>query len=308
MDGAYKDFVAGLCGGVAGLVVGHPFDTIKARLQTQGVGGSPIRYHGAIHCFTDIVKTEGVHGLYKGLTSPLLGMGAINATVFGVYGICIRHLDKHQNLPFLFNSAISGAAAGFVQSFICSPVELIKLRMQVHGIGKDEPSLLRSKLWNKRETKSSHHRSSLLSTGREIVLKEGLQGLNKGIISTLYRETPAFALYFFSFDFLCLMLANGSPVSELGPMSLCIAGGISGINGWVISYPFDVVKSRIQVDGVVGPPQYNGMIDCFKKSYRSEGWKVFFKGLTPTLVRAFPVNGATFCTVTYVLRLWRKEE
>jgi solute carrier family 25 carnitine/acylcarnitine transporter 20/29 len=60
MDGAYKDFVAGLCGGVAGLVVGHPFDTIKARLQTQGVGGSPIRYHGAIHCFTDIVKTEGV--------------------------------------------------------------------------------------------------------------------------------------------------------------------------------------------------------------------------------------------------------
>lgn len=239
------------------------------------------------------------------MASPLLGMAAINATIFGVYGISMRHLENLSLFPFLTNSAISGASAGVVQCFICSPLELIKLRMQMQGIGKEHT------IRKKKDVKSTGSRSPQyrgpLQTALHIVRTEGPLGLSNGLTVTFWRETPAFAVYFYTYDYLCLKLARGEPVTDLGPMALCLAGGISGINAWLVTYPFDVMKSRIQVDGVDGPQQYTGMVDCFRKSYRAEGYKVFFRGLNSTLIRAFPTNAATFSTVTYILRFWRRE-
>lgn len=223
-------------------------------------------------------------------------MAAINATIFGVYGITMRRLEQYSVFPLLVNSSLSGAAAGFIQTFICCPVELIKLRMQVQGIGGHQM----------KGTTSGYH--GPLNTALSIVKTDGILGLNKGLVVTLGREVPAFALYFLTYDLLCVVLAKGQPTSDLGPLALCVAGGLSGINAWIISYPLDVVKSRLQVDGVHEPKQYTGIMDCCRKSYRTEGWKVFFRGLNSTLIRAFPVNAATFSTVTYVLRFWRSNQ
>jgi len=74
---ASLDFFAGWLGGMAGVLVGHPFDTVKARLQTQhvssgppgvngGAGGSNGNgYKGTLHCFAQIVQKESAFGLYK---------------------------------------------------------------------------------------------------------------------------------------------------------------------------------------------------------------------------------------------------
>ena len=73
------------------------------------------------------------------MASPLLGMAAINAIVFGVHGSCMRLIQGDSNeTPGLGKSFIAGSAAGLVQSFICCPTELIKLRMQVQGIGQEK--------------------------------------------------------------------------------------------------------------------------------------------------------------------------
>ena len=234
-------------------------------------------------------------------------MAAINATVFGVYGICMRQLQPQGEYPHLMNSFIAGAAAGIVQSAICCPTELIKLRMQVQGIGQNKPS---SKFWKKGRLSSSFVSNYIgpWGTTKQIFAKKGIPGLYKGMIVTLWREAPAFGVYFQSYDLLCMLFSRGKSIHELGPMSLCLAGGISGINAWIVTYPFDVVKSRIQVDGVQGPRQYTGMINCFKKSYHADGWRVFFRGLNSTLVRAFPTNAATFLTFTYLLRYCRNDQ
>ncbi|CAB4034576.1 mitochondrial basic amino acids transporter-like [Paramuricea clavata] len=50
------DFFAGSIGGVAGVIVGHPFDTVKVRLQTQPSSS----YSGMIQCFSKIVREESV--------------------------------------------------------------------------------------------------------------------------------------------------------------------------------------------------------------------------------------------------------
>jgi hypothetical protein len=55
---AWKEFVGGTVGGIAGVLVGHPFDTIKVRLQAQS--SHHPEYRGVRHCFAHIARTEGV--------------------------------------------------------------------------------------------------------------------------------------------------------------------------------------------------------------------------------------------------------
>ncbi|KAJ0922086.1 putative mitochondrial carrier domain protein [Helianthus annuus] len=68
-----KDLTAGTIGGAAQLIVGHPFDTIKVKLQSQPVPppGQLPRYSGAIDAVKQTIAAEGPRGLYKGMGAPL---------------------------------------------------------------------------------------------------------------------------------------------------------------------------------------------------------------------------------------------
>lgn len=81
-----------------------------------------------------------------------------------------------------------------------------------------------------------------------------------------------------------------------------MAGGLAGTFSWLISFPMDVVKSRLQVDGMNGKPQYNGSMDCIRKSIATEGYSFFTRGLTSTLLRAFPTNAVCFLVVSSIMK------
>uniref|UniRef100_A0A2K6KH09 Mitochondrial basic amino acids transporter n=1 Tax=Rhinopithecus bieti TaxID=61621 RepID=A0A2K6KH09_RHIBE len=260
------DFLAGCAGGVAGVLVGHPFDTVKVRLQVQSV--EKPQYRGTLHCFKSIIKQESVLGLYKGLGSPLMGLTFINALVFGVQGNTLRALGHDSPL----NQFLAGAAAGAIQCVICCPMELAKTRLQLQDAG---PA---------RTYKGS------LDCLVQIYGHEGLRGVNRGMVSTLLRETPSFGVYFLTYDALTRALGC-EPGDRLLVPKLLLAGGTSGPTG---------------LRG--GPRGYSGILDCVRQSYRAEGWRVFTRGLASTLLRAFPVNAATFATVTVVLTYARGEE
>lgn len=226
-----------------------------------------------------------VLGLYKGLGSPLMGLTFINALVFGVQGNTLRALGQDSPL----NQFLAGAAAGAIQCVICCPMELAKTRMQVQAVG---PA---------RTYKGS------LDCLVQIYQHEGFRGINRGMVSTLVRETPSFGVYFLTYDVLTRAMGC-EPGDHLLVPKLLLAGGMSGITSWLSTYPMDVVKSRLQADGLQGAPRYHGIVDCMRQSYQAEGWRVFTRGLASTLLRAFPVNAATFATVTVVLTYTRGEE
>eukprot|EP00058_Branchiostoma_floridae_P020005 XP_002605495.1 hypothetical protein BRAFLDRAFT_92916 [Branchiostoma floridae] len=280
------DFVAGCFGGAAGVVVGHPFDTIKVRLQTQSTR-KPL-YRGTLHCFTEIVRKETAFGLFKGMTSPLVGLTFINAITFGVHGNVHRTLGEGR----LLNTFLAGAAAGAVSSIVCSPMELAKTRMQLMGLG-EKPK-------KRKEIKNSLH------CLWRIYKAEGLRGCYRGMFLTLWRDVPAVGTYFFTYDTVCQMFApDDSDQNNVG--TLLFAGGMAGVFSWLITYPVDVIKARIQADGVGGKNVYEGMSDCFVTSYKTEGWKFFTRGLNSTLIRAFPVNAAILTVVTLILRNVKSE-
>lgn len=161
-------------------------------------------------------------------------------------------------------------------------MELIKTRMQVQGQGQS------------RKVKQALYNNSF-DCLRKIFKKEGIKGVYRGFWLTTLRETPSFGVYFASYERFCRI---GNP-TEVGTMQLLLSGGTAGMCSWIVTYPFDVIKSRVQADM---RNEYKGLVDCFRKSIASEGWLVLTKGLGSTLLRAFPVNAATFATVTYVFR------
>ena len=66
------------------------------------------------------------------------------------------------------------------------------------------------------------------------------------------------------------------------------------------TYPVDIVKSKQQAD-VSG--EFSSAFDCIRKTQSREGIRGFYRGISTTLVRAFPVNAATFGAVEASMQL-----
>lgn len=136
---ALVDFLAGTVGGVASLVAGHPFDTIKTRLQAQSHApalriqhasaavnaSSPLlqptaiptyHYKSSIDALRRIIAEERFFGLYKGVTSPMLGVAVMNASIFGIYGLALRQLQGTDDKSSLQDVFIAGCASGVVSA------------------------------------------------------------------------------------------------------------------------------------------------------------------------------------------------
>lgn len=85
-----------------------------------------------------------------------------------------------------------------------------------------------------------------------------------------------------------------------------ISGGVAGIFFWLSIYPLDSIKSRLQSDSFTNP-MYKNTVDCFKKSVKNEGYGCLLKGLTPCLLRAFPVNAAVMCGFELTMRFFGRD-
>lgn len=72
-----KGFAAGTASGLTKLIIGHPFDTIKTRVQCSPMG----TYAGPLHCLKNVVSIEGPRALYKGASPP--GESAVSLSQAG---------------------------------------------------------------------------------------------------------------------------------------------------------------------------------------------------------------------------------
>lgn len=132
MADVVKDLTAGTVGGAAQLIVGHPFDTIKVKLQSQPapLPGQPPKYSGAMDAVRQTVAAEGPRGLYKGMGAPLATVAAFNAVLFTVRGQTEAFLRPESGAPLTVNQqVVCGAVAGVAVSFLACPTELIKCRL-----------------------------------------------------------------------------------------------------------------------------------------------------------------------------------
>ncbi|KAF9041335.1 mitochondrial carrier domain-containing protein [Panaeolus papilionaceus] len=149
---AAKEILIGSAAGMVSEVVEYPFDLAKVRLQAQLLAPSSsqaTRFNGPLHCLMQTWRDEGFRGLYRGIPAPLAGSMAETATLFVAYTSfqrVIRKLSGHFNYQkssseplSMLQTGIAAAGAGFVASFVLTPIELVKCRMQVQMMNFHPP-------------------------------------------------------------------------------------------------------------------------------------------------------------------------
>ncbi|XP_059670746.1 mitochondrial arginine transporter BAC1 isoform X1 [Cornus florida] len=284
----YKDYLAGLLAGVATVIIGHPFDTVKVKLQKHNTEAHGIMYKNGLHCTARILKTEGVKGLYCGATSSFVGMAFESSLLFGIYSQTKQALQgglqsgKPQPQIIIPSAAFGGA----IISFVLCPSELVKCRMQVQGTDSLVPM--------------SSRYSGPVDCALKTMKAEGVTGIFRGGFTTLLRESIGSAVFFSTYEYtrhyMYLRLKDASTVeSNLIDVGVGImTGGLSGIAFWSAVLPLDVAKTKIQTS----PDRYSTRdpFRVLKSIYRRSGLKGCYTGLGPTIVRAFPANAAAIVT------------
>ncbi|XP_056417986.1 mitochondrial ornithine transporter 1-like [Hyla sarda] len=279
------DLTAGALGGTACVLTGQPFDTAKVKMQTF-----PNLYKGLIDCAVKTYKHVGFRGFYKGTSPALLANISENSVLFMSYGFCQRvvrrivGLEKKAPLSDVQN-AIAGSFAAAFASFALCPTELVKCRLQA----MHEMQL---------SGKVIEGHNTVWSVVKNILSTDGPMGLYHGLSSTMLREVPGYFFFFGGYELSrSFFTRTGKSKEELGIVPLMVSGGFGGISLWLVVFPVDCVKSRIQVLSMTG--KQAGFIRTFLKILRSEGIVALYSGLKPTLIRAFPANGALFVAYEY---------
>ncbi|KAI9324665.1 mitochondrial carrier [Zopfochytrium polystomum] len=288
----WKDFVAGSISGMAQVAIGHPLDTIKVRLQLD-----PTKFKGPIDCFTQTIRNEGVLGLYKGMAAPLVGIGFVNAVVFTSYGwfkmllADPRSPDAQLSIPKI---AVAGIGAGIVNSFVASPIELLKIRLQAQYTSPSAASVAGGP--------AVYH--GPVGVARALIGTHGLRrGLMRGTWATIVREIPAYAGFYGGFEAAKRALTpEGYPAGATLPVErLMLAGSVGGVGYWTCCYPLDLVKSRIQK---TNPGECStAVFPNLRSIYAESGIRGLFNGFPVTVLRTIPAAAATFTVFELTVRV-----
>ncbi|KAI2815695.1 hypothetical protein CBS133816_10780 [Aspergillus niger] len=283
-----RSLAAGAAGGVCAVVVGHPFDLVKVRLQTAEKGV----YSGAIDVVKRTVAREGLaRGLYAGVSAPLVGVTPMFAVSFWGYDVGKTLVGKlsevrvENNTPQYTIGQIS--AAGFFSAIpmtlITAPFERVKVLLQIQGQNPPPPG-------------QKPKYSGGLDVVRQLYQEGGIRSVFRGSAMTLARDGPGSAAYFAAYEYIKRTLtpkdAQGNVTGELSMPAVLAAGGAAGIAMWIPVFPVDTIKSRLQ--SAPGRPTIGGTI---RTVYANGGFKAFFPGFGPALARAVPANAATFAGV-----------
>lgn len=276
-----EEAYAGALGGVAGVLCGHPLDTLRVRQQQPGAP------HTARAVLVALLRSEGAPALFKGLSGPLVSASAQNAVCFHSYAASTSALSAIwpglTERPLL-TTFFAGCVAGGATAVLVVPVDLLKTQLQVAS-GSSGPR-------------------GPLALAASIVSRHGPTGLYKGAAITFARDVPSSGVYFAVYDVLMRALhADGGGAHGGGAThATVIAGGAAGVASWASIYPLDVAKSRIQAH----PERWtSGWVDCLRRSVADEGPAVLWRGLGACLTRAFVVNAAIFSGYEAGLKLCR---
>ncbi|EFP90884.2 uncharacterized protein PGTG_17083 [Puccinia graminis f. sp. tritici CRL 75-36-700-3] len=99
---------------------------------------------------------------------------------------------------------------------------------------------------------------------------------------------------YYTFNNLFQDFASSNPNSLFAltpPVAQFLAGGLAAEAFWLVGYPLDMVKNRIMCDSFI-KPRYPTWISAARAIWLEGGFKAFYRGLTPCILRAFPTNAA----------------
>jgi len=168
-------------------------------------------------------------------------------------------LDMAAGMSPMVKAFLAGSMSGTCSTLLFQPLDVLKTRLQ-----------------------SSAIRSSMRCEANAVMTADGLQGLWRGVLPSLYRTVPGVGLYFSSMHWMRYSVFNGKPNAG---QSLLIGAAARTFAGSVM-IPFTVVKTRMES----GAFQYRSVFTALSSILCAEGLRGLTRGLGPTLARDVPFS------------------
>lgn len=291
---------AALAGSAAGMVTRaliSPLDVLKIRFQLQIEPVSSKRpegkYWGLFQASRCIHSEEGFSAFWKGHIPAQLLSICFGAVQFASFEFLTEAV--HETTPYDSQTAgvhfVCGGLAACSATVVCQPLDTLRTRFAAQG----EPKVYN----NLRHAVSTMCRS------------EGVMTFYRGLSPTLMAVFPYAGLQFFFYNVFKQVLAPPPKTAKSrGNLRSLVCGSGAGMISKAITYPFDVFKKRLQVGGFEAARvhfgqvrSYKGLVDCMAKIAKEEGVQGFFKGLSPSLVKAALSTGFTFFWYEFFLNV-----
>jgi solute carrier family 25 thiamine pyrophosphate transporter 19 len=261
-------------------------------LSQQNLHGGPT-YKGTLPTIRHILANEGLTALWKGNVPAELMYICYSAVQFSTYRsvtMVLHNALGKDRLPRAAESFVAGAVAGGAATVATYPLDLLRTRFAAQGSERVYLSL----------------RSAVMRIGRE----EGVQGFFRGLGPGLAQIVPFMGMFFAAYESL------RGPMQHLAHLPFgggdAIAGVMASIAAKTATFPLDLVRKRIQVQGPTRSryvhrniPEYDrGAARAVMSILRTEGFRGLYRGLTVSLIKAAPASAVTMWTYERSLRLY----
>ncbi|KAL3828847.1 hypothetical protein ACJIZ3_017649 [Penstemon smallii] len=324
MSNAVVNGIAGAGGGIIAQIITYPLQTVNTRQQTERVAkkdSSVISPAGStlVQIF-QVIKNEGLGGLYSGLKPSLLGTAASQGIYYSFYQAFKNKAEviaaenkrkgRGDGSPGMLSWLIVAALAGSVNVLLTNPIWVLVTRMQTHTQAERKIMEAKREALIKEASRNVLSHSSLsdqlaafdsikprpygtFQAVGEVYNESGIAGFWKGIIPTLIMVCNP-SIQFMIYESLLKHLRTKRAVIKQGSknitaLEIFIVGALAKLGATVSTYPLLVVKSRLQAKQEIGGNvalRYSGTLDAITKMIRYEGLKSFYKGMSTKIVQS----------------------
>jgi len=192
-------------------------------------------------------------------------------------------MGDSKKLGFIENFMLAGVAAG-VSKTAAAPIERIKLLVQ----NQDEMI---------KQGRLDKPYNGVLDCFRRVLSTEGVYPLWRGNLANVLRYFPTQALNFAFKDSIKAIFATPKDASQQRKFATNIAsGGAAGTLSLLFVYSLDYCRTRLANDakGKGGERQFNGLIDVYVKTLKSDGIQGLYRGFVISAVGIFIYRGMYF--------------
>jgi len=262
----FADGCAGACGGVSAISVFYPLNIVRTKLQTDDINAKERSISTVI---TDILREEGLQGLFKGYKGQVIALGCSNFIYFYTYSMIKLIIQKKTSKVITpFTNLAVGAVAGVVNVLMTTPLWMVSTQLQVQA---------------RKGTKAGMEPYKGMWDGLvRCYNAEGIEGLWKGLVPNLALVSNP-TIHFFVYERLRIVMSKIAAKRGSGITSFeffCM-GAMAKAVATVLTYPVQLAQSQLRNDrkSADGKRKFKGTIDCLAKIYHKSGVKGLFRGM-----------------------------
>jgi len=213
----------------------------------------------------DVIGREGTRAAFKGLAPSLLGIIPQWGIYFPTYNFVKDRVGQHVHNQTAA-SICAAVTAGTAASIVTNPVWVIKTRMQ--ALSREAYPTMRL-------------------AARSIMEKETCVGFFRGLSASLMGVSHI-GIQFPLYEGLKQVDLTQSPA-----VNIALASTMSKVVASAVTYPHEVLRTRIQCQTPTSLVQYRGLVDAFKKITAAEGSAALYRGMWTNMVRSVPASVIT---------------